>query len=122
MLNANELTIGEKLLLLRRRKGLTAANAAKRSKATLYRYLRWERDIEKGPHVSVGKVAFHEKAFLLRRRGGYSVAAFAKRLGVSPWWLSQMEDGKAPDMRLRDHWENAGRAGARKRRSRAAAG
>ena len=109
MLNANELTTGEKLLLQRRRKDLTAVQAAKRHKATLYRYLRWERDQEPGPRIAVGKLAFHEKAFLLRRRGGHSVAAFAKKLGVSAWWLSQMEDGEAPDMRLRDHWTSATR-------------
>lgn len=104
MLNASELSSGEKLLIVRRRKGRTVAQAAKASKTTLYRYVRWERDQEPGPAVAVGRLEFHEKAFLLRRRGGHSVAAFAKRLGVSAWWLSQMEAGEAPDMRLRDHW------------------
>jgi len=104
MLHASELTTGEKLLVLRRRAGLTAAKAAKKRKLSLYRYNRLERDEEDGPRVAVGKLAFHERAFLCRRRAGLTVDQLAKRFGVSGWWLSQMEAGKVPDARLRAGW------------------
>lgn len=103
-MNMRDLTSGEKLLLHRRREGMTAAAAAKARKTSLYRYARWESDLEAGPSVALWRLAFYEKAFVLRRRAGMSVAELAKRFGITPWWLTQMESGQAPDGRLRDGW------------------
>lgn len=116
-MNVSELTSGEKLLIDRRRRQLTAAQAAKRRKVTLYRYNRFERDQERGPKVSLGALRPHEVAVLRRRRAGLSVGQLAKRLGVSAWWLSQMEAGKAPAGRLLAHWKGAPSPSRAKRRS-----
>jgi len=110
MLSAKELTPGERLLIVRRREGTTKADCASGCGVTLYRYNRWESDDEVGPTAKTGRLAFHEQSMLLRRRAGVSVADFAKLVGVSPWWLRQMEIGEAPDDRLRAYWADAGAA------------
>tara|TARA_R110002167_G_scaffold79897_12_gene220004 strand:+ start:86 stop:418 length:333 start_codon:yes stop_codon:yes gene_type:complete len=110
MLKAKDLTNGERLLILRRREGATKADTAAGCGASLYQYGRWENDKEDGPRAKTGRLAYREQSFLMRRRAGVSVAAFAQLLGVSPWWLRQMEAGEAPDGRLRAHWDESARA------------
>ena len=53
------------------------------------------------PRVAIGSLEFFEWAMVLRRRAGESVKDRAGRMGVTPWWLSQMELGEAPDGALR---------------------
>tara|TARA_R110000851_G_scaffold268071_2_gene420704 strand:+ start:35574 stop:35906 length:333 start_codon:yes stop_codon:yes gene_type:complete len=110
MLSAKDLTSGERLLITRRRDGMTKAECAEGCGVTLYRYNRWEADREEGITARTGRLAFHEQSFLLRRRAKASVADFAALVGVSPWWLRQMEIGEAPDDRLRAYWDAAGAA------------
>ena len=112
MITAKELTNGERLLMQRRREGLTLEGAAAACGVTLYRYNRWERDEEEGPRVAVGRLAFRVVSFILRRRAGASAADFARLLGVTAWWLRQMESGEASDDRLRSYWESARSAGS----------
>jgi len=105
MLTAAQLTNGERLALERRRAGETKAGAAKRHGVSLYCYTAWEDDEdEAAPRVAVGRVAFYEGSRILRRRAGRSVADMAAAVGVSPYWLSRMEAGEAPDDRLREFW------------------
>jgi len=105
MLRVSDLRNGERLLILRRRKGTTKAQAARKFKVTLYKYNRWESDVEQGPKRHVSKLAYFEQSLLMRLRAGASVAKFARILKVSAWWLRQMEIGKVSDGRLRSYWK-----------------
>lgn len=70
------------------------------------------RELERvAPRVPIGALAFFEWAMVLRRRRGESVKRRADRMGVTPWWLSQMELGEAPDGALRK-WMLTHEAGA----------
>lgn len=107
MLRARDLTHGERLLIVRRREGSTAADCAVGCGVSLYRYKRWEQDLERGPSCAVGRLAAHEGALVLRRRAGISVADLAAALDVSPYWLSRLERGLAPPERLEAYWRDA---------------
>lgn len=80
-------------------------HAARRHRVSLYQYKRWEADIDKPPRVEVGPLERHERCFLTRRRYGMSLKQLAEELGVSPWWATQMEQGKVPPDKLEKHWE-----------------
>lgn len=108
MLNAKDLTNGERLLIDRRRSGETKAAAAKWYAVSLYRYTQWEADLGDGlkdvPSPSLGRLAFYEESFVLRRRLGLTLKQFGARIGTSAHWVTRMESGTAPDDRLRDFW------------------
>lgn len=106
MIQTRDLTRGERLLIVRRREGSTAADCAAGCGVSLYRYKRWERDQEDGPACAVGRLAAHEGALVLRRRAGLSVAELAAAVGVSAYWLSLMERGQAPASRLEAYWRD----------------
>lgn len=109
MLTTRDLTDAERLVVFRRRKGQTKAQAAKRCGVTLYRYSAWESgESEPDRKVSVGKLEQFEALHALRRRAGASVADMAKAVGVSNWWLTQIEAGAAPVERLLDFWRGCG--------------
>ena len=101
------MTNGEKLLILRRRVGETQSQAAKRLKATLYTYRRWENDTEKSPNKNVGRLSDFEQCYVMRRRKEWSLEQMVKKVGVCRWWLCQMEKGEAPVERLVEFWNKA---------------
>lgn len=123
MLRAQELTPGERLFIARRRSKRTKAAAAAVLDVTLYRYSRWEDDLERAPRSalpSLGRLGWHEGAAISRRRAGVSLEQAARAVGVSPWWLSQIEGGQAPVDRLREFlggspWRPARRLSGRPR-------
>ena len=104
MLLASHLTDAERLLIERRRSGLTMAGAAEAWDVSLYRYKLWEAGESDPPRPAIGRLLPHEGALVLRRRAGLSVRALAGEIGVTPWWLSQMEAGQAPPSRLVAYW------------------
>jgi len=107
IVNLSNLTLGERLLLERRRREESQQQAARRLRVSRYRYRAWEGDEqcdEVPPRAPLRLLREHEACFLRRRRAGVSVAALARALGTSPWWLTQMERGRAPIARLRAHW------------------
>ncbi len=108
MLTARDITTGERLLLDRRRRQETKANAAVRFSVSLYYYARLEMDKSTGAHEiprpALGRVNLHESSFLLRRRAGISVTDFARVAGVSAWWLTKMEHGRESPNRLESFW------------------
>lgn len=121
MLTAGKLTRAERLLLQRRRRGLTKAEAAERHGVSLYRYERWEAGETLGaPLVGVGRLAFREASLIMRLRAGVGLGAFAGLLGCSGHWVTRMEAGEAPDDRLRAFWRDLERPRARQRRRRSA--
>ncbi len=103
------LTPAEKMKLDRRRRGESQQEAAERWGVTLYRY----REAEAGrrseskirPRFTV--VRDYEACLVLRTRRGDSVAALAKEMGISRWWLTQIERGKQPADELVRYWSTA---------------
>lgn len=116
MLTAKDLTNAERLLIERRRLGETKDGAAAAYDVSEYRYNRWEagKDSDTAPRPALGRLAFREASFIQRRREGVSLADFAKLVGVSRWWLTQMEAGEVDDARLRDYWRARGSRKGRK--------
>lgn len=106
MLNTRDLTPGERLILDRRREGMTKAATAEAYGVTLYRYDQWESGTwsEEIPKPSLGRLAEHESCHVQRLRAGVSMADFAKEIGTSAWWVTRMEAGTAPVARLLEYW------------------
>lgn len=104
-----KLTNGERLLILRRRRGRSQVEAAKHYGCTLYSYRAFEADKTSNREgLSVGRLANHERCFLLRKRAGLSLQALAKRLGVTPNWLVEIEHGRQSVARLAAYWKRRG--------------
>ena len=101
----SELSAGLRLIINRRRRGLTQAEAAAKHKVSLYHYRRWEADEVNGvPSVDIGLLKPHEKCYVERVSRGVSLADQAKKMGISRWWLRQMERGTANPERLISYW------------------
>lgn len=101
-----KLSRGERLVIYRRREGLSQAQAAKRYKVGRKLYARWERDeADDGPDVFIGSLYTHERAYLSRRRADVSRQQVADSIGVSAFWVTLMERGKKPCDRLLEFWE-----------------
>ena len=103
-MKTRDLTNGEKLVVKRRRADESQREAATGFSVSLYRYRRWESDQDKPPNVSLGQLKPHEGCFMRRRRAGISLKTLADVLGVSRWWLCQMEYGNVATDRLVQHW------------------
>lgn len=111
-LAVSELSLGEHLLIWRRREGLTQRGAGARFGLTRKAYGELEREegqaksIEK-PHL--GELFSYEKCFIFRRRSGWTISACADQAGISRYWFNLMELGKASPERLVNYWaENEG--------------
>ncbi len=100
-----EPTKGERLLIRRRRLKQKQKDAARVLGVTLYRLRQWEADKSDPPDVKMDPLVPFEVCFILRRRQGRAAGEFAKSLGVSLWWLCQMEYGVVSAERLIEHWE-----------------
>lgn len=101
------LTEGERLLIERRRLGENQSQAAKRHGVRFDTYSWWERDLRSGdrPHVKIGKLSRGETCFILRRRLGLTRKQVADKVGVSGFWITQMEKEKANSTRLGEFWD-----------------
>lgn len=106
MRELEKLTAGERLLIERRRAGLNQSAMAERYGTGRKLYGAWERDECKCPNPpNVGKLQNHEVVTLYRRRAGFSRARVAREVGVSAFWVTQMERGQQPCDRLLEYWE-----------------
>lgn len=103
-MKVSDLTQGERFLIARRRHGWSQREHAAFLGVTLYRYRAWEGDAEKAPSMPLGRLQPHEECFVRRRRAGIPLQAMADRLGVSRFWLAQMESGRAPVGALEAWW------------------
>lgn len=100
------LTLGEQLLLHRRRHGRNQREEAELRQVSLSRYSRWERDLEPGPKVLLkGSLAPYERCLLYRLRAGFTQARVATELGVCRHWVHKMETGEADCTKLACYWE-----------------
>lgn len=109
----SELTIGEHLLIWRRRERLTQKQAGPILGMGRNAYQAIERQDTKCrlavmPHI--GTLYSHEICFILRRRAGWTIPECAEQAGVSRYWYNLMEQGKASPDRLVIYWgENEGK-------------
>ena len=109
MLLLRDCTNGERLLLERRRRRQSQRKAANRHGVTRYCYRQWEAGIdESGPRVPLQRLRPHEACFLLRRRAEIPLHKLARRMGISRWWLCQMEYGRESASRLVGFWNGPG--------------
>jgi len=108
------LTIGERLLVDRRRRGHTQADAARRWGISQSRYSRWERELdtptlEELPYLWAPakghQLRGNERCLLYRRRAGLTQLHIATELGRCKMWVRQMERGEVSFTELLDYWE-----------------
>lgn len=107
LVKTSDLTVGEKLVVKRRRDGLSQVKAAKKAKVSLFAYRQWEQDVEKAPAPKIGKLEDHEQCYILRRRAGWTTQELADELEVCRWWLCQMERGAIDTQPLVAYWQAA---------------
>ena len=106
LLSTKDLTRSEKLYLKRRRMGLTQVEMSVDYGVPLSEY----RAMEDGtigvivPYVAIGTLKDTESYTIMRHRSGMSKTEVAERIGVSAYWLRQMENGAAPIKRLAEYW------------------
>ncbi len=101
-----QLTIGERLLIDRRRRGETQTSAAVRHRVSYFMYGKWERDIVDCPtFIVLKKLSAAERCLLYRRRSGQTQAAVAEDLNRCRRWINQMERGEVDCTELVCYWE-----------------
>lgn len=104
-MQSSDLSAGETLIIDRRRRGESQADAARRHRVSSYRYRRWEDDDDPdAPRVELETIEEYEAFHVLRRRAGMLIEDLAAEIGCSRWWVTQMERGQAPCGRLKDYW------------------
>lgn len=95
MLEPNDLTRGERLLLDRRRRGVSQPGAQPGVPVDVYR--RWETDQFVNewnvPLIEITEILPHEQLLLMRRRLGKNQAEMAEALDMSVAWLKVLETG-----------------------------
>lgn len=101
------LSVGERLLIDRRRRGESQGEAAKRQYISHFTYGQAERDFKRANTLApiIKRLQPHERCLLYRRRVGRTQDDVAKELGVCRWWLNQMERGKVSCDALLWFWE-----------------
>lgn len=106
-LTVSELTIGEKLLVWRRREGYTQKQAGPVLGMTFNAYKAIERQETKCGLLNqpyIGDIYSHEVCFILRRRSGWTIPMCAEQAGVSRYWYNMMEQGKVSPDKLIKYW------------------
>jgi len=104
-MKTSDLTTGERVLILRRRKEESQQAASERHGVSLYRFRQWESDEEPAPKIAIGRLERFESCFIRRRRTGMPLHELAGLMGISRWWLIQMEYGKQASDALVAFWE-----------------
>lgn len=104
MLTTPQLTPSERLLVYRRRCGHTQTQAAQERGFTEWHYRMMEAGNRTCPSVYIGKMKLYESAVILRRRLKIKRTTLAKMIGISCWWLTQMERGQVNPKRLIEFW------------------
>ena len=98
----------EALLLARRRLGLSQREMAERLEVTMHVYRGLEKNggatLRQLGLASLGSLLEHERLLLRRLRSGRRALDVAAEMGVSAYWLSQMEKGKASTSSLAEYW------------------
>lgn len=114
-MHAKDLSVGERLFLIRKRSGETMAAASDAFDVSLNLYRKWERDeaVPDPEHgvtkafLSLGRLTKEERYLVQRRRSGLTMREIASHLGCCPWWVRRMELGEADDGPLAEYWASA---------------
>jgi transcriptional regulator with XRE-family HTH domain len=107
LVEMKDLSFGERLRTVRRREGLTQANAAAAYGMPLGAYKMAERDQPQAwsiPAPVLRTLRTYEACLILRKRLGLTLDQLSDEMGISKWWLCLMEQGKAPVGRLSSYW------------------
>lgn len=93
MLKPDDLTRGERLLLDRRRRGVSQSDALDGVAKNVYRL--WETDevLDHAPLVEILEIHPHEQLLLIRRRRNMTQTQMAEQLGISLTWQKTLEAG-----------------------------
>lgn len=99
----------EKLILYRRRRGLTQAQMAKENKLSLKAYQKRETGKTppslSPPNIEINDLTDAERCFLYRKRCSITQAEIAKDLNLSRYYVNQMELNKVSCDTLLWYWE-----------------
>lgn len=97
-----KLSDGEKLTLLRRRKGTSQSFEAKTFGVTQAMYSLWESDKHPFREAQIARVVptKYEECFILRRRAGLTQVSAAQALGVPVTEIIAVERGSGASRRL----------------------
>jgi transcriptional regulator with XRE-family HTH domain len=96
------------MFLYRRKKALTQRACAQELGVTAVKYGRFERQDMRTvyrpekPTIEYSKL---ELCVILRKREKISQVHLARAIGISAYWLRQMEKGKCNSKRLVDFWD-----------------
>lgn len=108
-LEQEDLTIGERLLIARRRQGESQEAAGRRYGMHRNFYGRVERDADRAPAAvtppELGILTEDERCLILRRRAGRTQEDCAQEIGVTRFWFNQMETGRVSSETLARFWE-----------------
>lgn len=101
------LTKAERLLLARRREGITQQRAARRLRITRSRYVKIENgQVEFSlPAPPTLKPTDSERCFILRRREKITQEELAQEMGLCRYTINQMEMGGLEPSVLVEHWD-----------------
>jgi len=105
MLVTIDLTNSERLYLQRRRDGDSQPEAAIEWGCSEWTYRMYEIGVlDIGVKINIGEAKPNELCIIMRRRLGIKRKDLAKKVGVSGWWLTQMEQGIVPFEKLVEYW------------------
>jgi len=109
-IDLKRLTLGETLLISRRRSGLSQDEMARVNGITRNFYGEVERDQSEYQGMNfceVEPLEVNEKIMLCRRRSSMTQGEIAEQIGITRYWLNQMEVGTAPvSFDLVKFWED----------------
>lgn len=102
--SVGELTSGEKLVIWRRRHGLSQAQMALTMGVGKNKYCEMEIQGTAQEPVYIGTLDLYELCYILRRRNEHTILYCAREMNISRYWYNLMELGKAPEERLVQYW------------------
>lgn len=93
------LTKGERVLIARRRTGMTQVEMAGLFGVSVHQLKQWEYDqCDDIPAVKVTTVFEHDWCFIQRRRQGWLLRELAEKVGLAAKWLHRAERGEVRDV------------------------
>lgn len=107
MLEEVNLTVGEKLCVLRRREGVSQGEMARRHGVSRSTYIKWETDQSKPNFaVEIRGLRGHERCRVARLRAEKTQAEVADELEVSRHTVGAMERGLVDCEKLLWFWDH----------------
>ena len=94
----------EECLIYRRRNNLTQAQMSEIYLVPRRRYGEMEADGQIELEQDVLPLTANEECYLLRKRSGLTQEQVAEQIGVTRYWLNQIELGKAASDKLEAFW------------------